>query len=243
MYPNTAEIHRFPGSKWTDPFKRLKLQHHSKRVSPFIVEKKEKKDTTVETPIPIIVGEEVLTNDSTPDLSLNNDSIPSSIMEEEASIKEEFIDGDADDEAGDYGDDDTSEDEDEYFPDLSMIMDRPLPPLPVESVGLKRAMTTSKIATKGQEQLKRATTWLGLAGQKIKQATPQVQQLGQKITKSSTSFHNLLRLASNSPMIEAYKENSLASFSTDEEEVEVAKFPGLRYYSEMPFCFEIKFLI
>jgi hypothetical protein len=150
--------------KWTDSFKKLKLQHYSnKRVSPLV-----DKPSVIheeEKPIPvIIVGEEGLT---TPDLS-ENDSF---------SEKEEEVLFDGDDE-------------------LTDTDERPLPPLPTDtSLGLKRSITSSKLAIKGQEKLKRAATWLGLASQKVMQSSSQ-QQLKKKTTKyqSASSLQHFLRL-------------------------------------------------
>jgi hypothetical protein len=163
---------------------------------------------------------------STPELSVNIESTyasseASSLMdlqennELEMVVEEQFHDdGDADDE------------EDVTTTDLTLMIDRPLPPLPAD-IGMKRTTTSARIASEGQKQLKRASTWLGLASQKIIQATPQVQQqvqhLGQKISQKSTSFHNLLRLANsnqNFPVTEEHDENSFDDISSDEEEDE-----------------------
>jgi hypothetical protein len=107
-------------------------------------------------------------------------------------------------------------------PDLSGMTNtdfekRPLPPLPsIEdpdvntSFGslelcsrtsyLKKQTTVkmTRAATKGQVHLKRAATWLGLAGQKFL-ASPQVQNIGHLVSQKyhSASENMLLRLASN----------------------------------------------
>lgn len=164
MHQFDSSANRFTSMKWTDSFKKLKLQHYSnKRVSPLV-----DKPSVIheeEKPIPvIIVGEEGLT---TPDLSENDSS----------SEKEEEVLFDGDDE-------------------LSDTDERPLPPLPTDtSLGLKRSITSSKLAIKGQEKLKRAATWLGLASQKVMQSSSQ-QQLEKKTMKyqSASSLQHFLRL-------------------------------------------------
>ncbi|KAI8092246.1 uncharacterized protein B0P05DRAFT_525436 [Gilbertella persicaria] len=109
-------------------------------------------------------------------------------------------------------------------PNLSSVVDtsfddRPLPPLPLtkqqkeasshssySSTSLELQSRTSyfkrhaaikmtRAASKGQIQLKRAATWLGLAGQKLL-ASPQVQSLGLYVSQKyhSASENVLLRL-------------------------------------------------
>lgn len=107
-------------------------------------------------------------------------------------------------------------------PDLSKMAntnfeDRPLPPLPSiddEDVNTsfgslelcsrtsylqkKTTVKMTRAATKGQVHLKRAATWLGLAGQKFL-ASPQVQNISHLVTQKyrSASENMLCRLASN----------------------------------------------
>lgn len=105
-----------------------------------------------------------------------------------------------------------------------VAMDRPLPPLPpqkelVVSKSVEQFSSsalyasTSRItraaATKGQVQLKRAATWLGLPVQRLL-ASPQVQNLGLLMSRKYNSSGNVLIRHNNLPVLSI----SNSTFST-----------------------------
>jgi hypothetical protein len=78
---------------------------------------------------------------------------------------------------------------------------RPLPPLPQSdktksisppsSILRRKATCVSNVATKGQIQLKRAATWLGLPVQKMF-ASPKIHQISQAVLSKYSSAGNVL---------------------------------------------------
>jgi hypothetical protein len=133
-------------------------------------------------------------------------------------------------------------------PDLSGMtntdfVERPLPPLPSiedEDVNMSygslelcsrtsylKKQTTVKMtraATKGQVQLKRAATWLGLAGQKFL-ASPQVQNIGHLVSQKyhSASENMLSRLAGNHNNLPILSSSHTSSISDQQDQEDSKK--------------------
>lgn len=239
MYPKSS--HSPETTRWSDSLKRLKPQRYAKRISPFTaVEKKvvilspnknkcsNLKAAFFQKAILNLVQEQA----RTPELSSSLSSFDSDSVEIDGVIQrllddEHSISTDTDEE--DYDDDIVeqalsrilSSKKSQTCPNI-VALDRPLPPLPheeklsksVEQFSSMYASTTKitrAAATKGQVQLKRAATWLGLPVQKLL-ASPQVQNLGLMMSRKYNSSGNVLMSRHNLPVLSI----SNSTFSTKE---------------------------